>query len=216
MNVAVVLFDLDGTLSDSAAGIVSSCRHALGELGFEVDEAAVRSWIGLGLHEVMGVLGVPEGQLDRAVATYRRYYSSQGVYGCQLFDGIPAMLSALKEGGITLGVATAKAEPLAKEVLRYLGIAPYFDVVVGAALDATNVSKGDIVACAIGRLGGPSPQTVVMAGDRSYDIVGAIENGAHPVGVAWGYGTVEELVGAGAELVARDPVELAGLLVTGP
>jgi phosphoglycolate phosphatase len=99
--------------------------------------------------------------------------------------------------------------------LRYLGIAPYFDMVEGAALDGTSVSKGDIVACALGHLGGPGPQTVALAGDRSYDIVGAIENGARPIGVAWGYGTVEELLSAGAEVVARDPVELARLLLAG-
>jgi phosphoglycolate phosphatase len=215
MKLPIVLFDLDGTLSDSQVGIVASYRHALATLGLEVDEGTVRQWIGPGLRQVMRALGVPEERLEQAVTAYRAHHSTGGIYQCQLYEGVHEMLGTLEGAGALLGVATSKPTPLAEEVLRYLGVASYFGVVAGATFDDARVTKAAVVAHALERLGCPSSENVGLVGDRKYDMQGAWENGVHPIGAAWGYGTVEELLSSGAEAVATSPADVGRLVLAG-
>lgn len=213
----IVLFDLDGTLVDSAPGIIAAHRHALGALGIEVDQATLRRWIGPGLRDALTGLGVPDRLLEEAVSLFRSYYTSAGVYQSRLYEGIAEMLEELGQDGNRLGVATSKLTALADQLLAHFGLSGYFEVVSGSTPDRRREGKGAIIAHALERLGRPgasavSPGPVCMVGDTEWDVVGARQNGARPVGVTWGYGTEEELWAAGAEVVVGQPSELAARL----
>ena len=215
MNKPVVLFDLDGTLVDSEPGILASHRHTLAAFGLEADEAAVRRQIGPGLRQALVGLGVPEGRAEDAVAVYRSYYAATGIYQSRLYDGIDAMLRAAQAAGATLCVATSKLATFADQVLAHFGISQYFEVVAGSTPDGSRDDKGAIIAYALGLLGRPVPEAVWMVGDTAWDIRGALQNSARPIGVTWGYGTEASLRGAGAETVVSSPPELAAMFGPG-
>jgi phosphoglycolate phosphatase-like HAD superfamily hydrolase len=183
----LVIFDLDGTLTDSAEGIVSSFRHALGEVGAVVPDGDLASRIvGPPMHHTLREMGLGE-RADAAIAAYRADYTTRGWAMNRLFEGIPALLADLRAAGIRLAVATSKAEPTAQRILAHFGLDEHFEVVAGASLDGSRATKADVVAHALAQLA-PLPDRVVMVGDRSHDVEGAAEHGIDTVVVAWGYG----------------------------
>ncbi len=209
----IVLFDLDGTLTDSQAGIVASFRHALGSFGLDADAAAIRRWIGPPLVDGLAALGVPAGELDAAVAVYRAYFSTTGLYENRLYDGVDGLLRRLGDAGVTMGVATSKLTPFARRITEHFGIAARFRVVAGGSVDGRRVRKEDVVAHALERLGAPDASTVALVGDRGDDMRAAGAHGLAGIGVTWGYGTPQELADAGAAHLVSSPDELAALLL---
>lgn len=192
----LVLFDLDGTLTDSAEGIVSSFRHALQTVGAEVpDGDLARRIVGPPMHHTLRELGLGE-HVDAAIAAYRADYTSRGWSISKLFDGIPALLQDLRAAGIRLAVATSKAEPTARRILKHFGLDGYFEVIAGASPDGVRATKAEVVAHALAQLH-PLPQRVLMVGDRAHDVEGAAEHGIDTVVVAWGYGR-DDFAEAGA------------------
>jgi phosphoglycolate phosphatase-like HAD superfamily hydrolase len=186
----LVIFDLDGTLTDSAEGIVSSFRHALGSVGAVVPEGDLAGMVvGPPMHHTLKTLGLGE-QTDAAIAAYREDYLTRGWAINRLFDGIPALLADLKAAGIRLAVATSKAEPTAQRILAHFGLADYFEVIAGASVDGSRATKADVVAHALAGLG-TVPDRVVMVGDRLHDVEGAAEHGIDTVVVGWGYGAAD-------------------------
>lgn len=183
----LVLFDLDGTLTDSADGIVASFRHALAAVGAEVPGGDLAGRIvGPPMHITLQGMGL--GHLaDDAIAAYRADYTTRGWSMNSLFDGIPQLLEDLRAAGVRLAVATSKAEPTARRILQHFGLAEHFDVIAGASVDGTRSSKSDVVAHALDQLQ-PLPERVVMVGDRAHDVEGAAEHGIDTVVVGWGYG----------------------------
>lgn len=206
--VEVVVFDLDGTLTDSEAGIISSYRHALHAWDITTDYHAIRQWIGPPLQDGFLALGVPAADVDRAILRYRDFFSTQGILENRLFPGISSMLASLTDGDVVLAVATSKLSKYAMRILDQLSISAYFDVVVGATPDGTRLHKEKILDHALAELGRPVPSTVVMVGDREHDVRAAIKCGVHSIGVTWGYGTASELIDAGVEGLAANPSEL--------
>jgi phosphoglycolate phosphatase-like HAD superfamily hydrolase len=183
----LVIFDLDGTLTDSAQGIVSSFRHALGEIGAVVPDGDLTSRIvGPPMHHTLSEMGLGE-LADVAIAAYRADYTTRGWAMNELFDGIPALLADLRAAGVRLAVATSKAEPTAHRILAHFGLDEHFEVVAGAGVDGSRARKADVVAHALAQLA-PLPQRVLMVGDRSHDVEGAAEHGIGTVVVGWGYG----------------------------
>ncbi len=183
----LVLFDLDGTLTDSADGIVASFRHARAAVGAEVPAGDLASRIvGPPMHVTLRGMGLGELAGD-AIAAYRADYTTRGWAMNRLFDGIPQLLADLRAAGVRLAVATSKAEPTARRILEHFGLADAFDVIAGASVDGTRSSKADVVAHALAQLQ-PLPQRVVMVGDRAHDVEGAAEHGIDTVVVGWGYG----------------------------
>lgn len=183
----LVIFDLDGTLTDSAQGIVSSFRHALATIGAPVPDGDLAGMIvGPPMHHTLSGMGLGE-QADAAIAAYRADYTTRGWAMNRLFDGIPALLDELKSAGVRLAVATSKAEPTARQILAHFGLDGYFEVIAGASLDGTRAAKADVLAHALAQLG-PLPERVLMVGDRSHDVEGAAEHGIDTVVVGWGYG----------------------------
>ena len=183
----LVIFDLDGTLTDSAQGIVSSFRHALGSVGATVpDGDLVTMIVGPPMLHTLRRLGLGE-RTDEAMAAYRADYTSRGWAMNQTFDGIPELLADLRAAGVRLAVATSKAEPTAQRILAHFGLDEHFEVIAGASVDGTRAAKADVVAHALSQLG-PLPERVVMVGDRSHDVEGAALHGIDTVVVEWGYG----------------------------
>jgi phosphoglycolate phosphatase len=183
----LVIFDLDGTLTDSAVGIVASFRHALAEIGAEVPEGDLASRIvGPPMHHTLLGMGLG-AQADEAIAAYRADYTTRGWSMNSTFDGIPQLLTDLKAAGVRLAVATSKAEPTARRILTHFGLDEYFEVIAGASVDGTRSAKADVVAHALSQLA-PLPDRVLMVGDRSHDVEGAAEHGIETVVVGWGYG----------------------------
>jgi len=182
-----VIFDLDGTLTDSAPGIVASFRHALAtvDAGVPGGDLAMRI-VGPPMHHTLAELGLGD-QVDAAVAAYRADYTRRGWAMNTLYDGITDLLADLHAAGVRLAIATSKAEPTALRILQHFGIAELFEVIAGASLDGTRAAKADVVAHALQQLG-PLPERVLMVGDRAHDVEGAAEHGIATVVVGWGYG----------------------------
>lgn len=183
----MVIFDLDGTLTDSAQGIVSSFRHALTSVGADVPDGDLAGMVvGPPMHHTLQELGLGE-RTDAAIAAYRSDYRARGWAINRLFDGIPALLADLRAAGVRLAVATSKAEPTAQRILAHFGLDDHFEVIAGASVDGSRALKADVVAHAVAQLA-PLPERVLMVGDRSHDVEGAAEHGIDTVVVGWGYG----------------------------
>jgi phosphoglycolate phosphatase len=186
----LVIFDLDGTLTDSAQGIVSSFRHALTQIGAEVPDGDLAGRIvGPPMRQTLHGMGL--GDLaDAAMTAYRADYTTRGWSMNSLFDGIEPLLADLQSAGVRLAVATSKAEPTARKILAHFGLDHYFEVIAGATVDGTRSAKADVVAHALAQLA-PLPERVLMVGDRSHDVEGAAEHGIDTIVVGWGYGKTD-------------------------
>ena len=208
-----ILFDLDGTLTESGPGIVSSVRYALARMGGPVlDDEQLRLFIGPPLLDSFrDVCGFDPAEVAVAIAAYREYYATDGQFENSVYDGIPELLTALREAGRTLAVATSKAEVFASSILDHFALTEYFTTVVGSELDGRRTAKSEIITEALARLDRPTAGTV-MIGDRSHDVRGAVAVGVGSIGVLWGYGDDAELTAAGADALAATPAALLGQL----
>ena len=209
-----VVFDLDGTLTDSGEGIKNSARYAFERLGLPVPpETELRKMVGPPLSVGFSVLGVPQKQIPEAVRLYReRYNEGGGKYENRVYDGIGDCLNALKTAGMRLYVGTSKPEPLAKEILSGFHLASYFDYIAGATWDGSRQNKDDVLAYLLSVIGGADG--AVMVGDTHYDVRGAHARNLPCIGVTWGYGTREELQNAGADALSDTPEKLLTILLS--
>jgi phosphoglycolate phosphatase len=195
VSARVVLIDLDGTLSDSAPGILASLRHAFADVGVPpLDERTARGLLGPPFYESLPPL-VGADHVPAIIDAYRKYYDT-AMFQTTLYDGMLDVLADLRERGLTLAVATSKPEYYAMPIVEHLGIAGFFATVGGDALDGSRDTKAKVIAEALRRLGSPSPDEVLMLGDRSHDVEGARTHGIDCIGAGWGYATPGELVGA--------------------
>lgn len=208
----VVVFDLDGTLLDSAPGIVAGFQHALRSVGFPPpDVATLRADLGPPVEVIFTALGLPAADLGRAVAAYRGYYLDTGAGQSEPYDGVPELLARLAAAGVTLATATAKRTPLARAILQHHGLDHHFAVVNGT--DELRSSKTETLTHTLQLLGTPPLASVVMVGDRHLDVDAARAVGVGAVAVRWGYGSAAELEGTGAALIEhpRDLVAIPPL-----
>jgi phosphoglycolate phosphatase len=211
--IDTVLFDLDGTLSDSAPGILGALRTSFAEAGVDwVDDDTARSLLGPPFwHSLPPLVG--EHLLEQVVASYRRHYVERGaMFDTTRYDGVLETLQVLAEHGHRLAVATSKPEPHASRIVEHLGLADFFETVCGDTLDGGRDSKALVVGEALRRLGDPDPATVLMVGDRSHDVLGAAAHGLDCAGALWGYGSAAELTTAGASRLCAKPCEVLDLL----
>jgi phosphoglycolate phosphatase len=210
-----ILFDLDGTLSDSGEGIVNSISHALKHFGLEGDPQILRTFVGPPLMDSFRQhFNLPEEQITEVIRIYRQHYHDHGFYQNALYEGIPELLADLLKAGKTLAVATTKAEVYAHKTLAYLGIDKFFpkELVVGAHLDGTRSNKGEVIATVLERLGGGT-EDKVMVGDRKFDILGARANGLDVIAVTYGFGDREEIEAHGPTLIVDSVQDLRKLLL---
>ncbi len=215
----LVLLDLDGTLTDSAPGIVAGIRHAYGALGLPVpDDATLRSFVGPPITDSFGAHGVPADRIEEAVRAYREVFAAGGLYDNRVFDGVPQVLRELRAAGGTLAVATSKPEVYARPICDRFGLTELVDGVFGAPLDEGTSTKADVIAKALAALGRTSPVDhtqgpAVMVGDREHDVHGAAAHGIDCLGVTWGYAGPGELEAAGAVSLVDDVADLTRVVL---
>lgn len=211
-----VLFDLDGTVWDSAPGIVESLTHTLASLGLPprpADELAAN--LGPPLLEMLAEVGVPSDRLDEGRIAYRERYRTHGEFGATVYPGVADMLDRLRAAGVRLATATSKGIEPTRRMLERLGLAPRFDVVAAASMDASAHHKVDVIRDALHQADPPPGATVAMVGDRHYDLDGGRRFGLTTIGVTWGYGSEEELRACAPDHLAAGVAALEAILVGG-
>jgi phosphoglycolate phosphatase len=207
-----VLFDLDGTLSDSAPGILASLHHAFAVNGLPpLDPQVERALLGPPFYESLPPL-IGDAALPAVIAAYRDYYGAHGMFDTRVYDGVPELIAALHAAGLCLAVATSKPEHFAVPIVEHLGLAGYFETVGGDELDGSLPTKALVIAKVLDRLGYPASEDVLMVGDRVHDVLGAREHGIATVGVRWGYAVDGELEAAAPLALCDRPREVAELL----
>ncbi|WP_105129854.1 HAD family hydrolase [Streptococcus suis] len=210
-----ILFDLDGTLTDSGQGILNSVAYALEKMGIEEpDTANLNRFIGPPLYESFSrFYQLSPEDTQSAVDAFRVYFKEKGMFENQLYPGIIPLLEELRTAGKTLVIATSKPEIFAKQILEHFGIAHYFDVIAGASLDSSRISKADVIGYAINQLEA-FPKHAVMIGDREHDIEGARRHQLPAIGVLYGYGNKQEFEKAGATMIVETIQDLKRILLT--
>lgn len=213
----VVLLDLDGTLTDSAPGIVNCLGYALDALGVQhPDDATIRTFLGPPLAVTFREhFGMDDAMIALAIERYRERYHDVGLFENTVYDGIPAMLDAINAAGITMAVATSKPTVSATRILEHFGLDTHLAFIGGAELDRSRDTKALVIGHVLDALGlDPTDDSIVMVGDREHDIHGAAEHGIPGIGVLWGYGDEAELRRAGAVSVTASPSALTAHLLS--
>jgi phosphoglycolate phosphatase len=214
----LILFDLDGTLTDPKLGITKSVQYALAKFGIdETDLDSLTKFIGPPLaNSFQEYYLFEENVAQQAIGYYREYYSEYGIYENQLYYGIPALLEQLTAQKKELMVATSKPTVFAERVLKNFNIFDYFSSVVGSNLDGTRVNKAEIIECVVADLNPAQRRNVVMIGDRKYDIIGAKANQIDSIGVTYGYGSNDEIRTMEPTFIIDTVAELSRLLCAIP
>ena len=206
-----ILFDLDGTLTDSGEGIINCASLALEHFGIPVpDRETMRVFVGPPLDKTFREFGVPADRTDEAIRVYRSRYIPIGRFENTPYPGIRELLETLRDRGHRLFIATSKPEGMSVEILEHLGLAHFFTDICGATMDGSRSTKEDVIAYLFARNKGEGK--ILMVGDTVYDILGAKAHGIPAIGVAWGYGNVQEMTEAGAIAIAESTDELLALL----
>lgn len=212
-----VLFDLDGTLSQSSEGIRKSLEHAITSLNKllpDLDDYTL--YIGPPLLDTFrNICGFDEESCQKGLVLYRDFYNEKGKYLNRLYDGIADVLEKLKQSGVKTAVCTSKYEKFAEEIIDILGITGYFDAICGSTFDGSRKDKKDLIPYALKSLGGSielDRDKTVMLGDTYFDARGARLCGVDFVGVKYGYGSTDAMQNEGAEVFADTPADILSII----
>ena len=210
-----ILFDMDGTLIDSAPGILSAVRYAQKALSLPtLPEEKLLGFLGPPLKAAfMDIYGLSESEAEDATKAFRVYYGETGLFQCKLYDGVCQLLGDLQTAGKKLYIATSKPSVYARKIAEQQGIAGFFTDIVGSHLDNTRSRKADVIRDIVSGLPKGSARACVMIGDKAQDIVGAKANGMDAIGVRYGFGTEEELRKERPATIVADVEALKHLLV---
>ena len=214
-EMAIILFDLDGTLTDPYYGISNCMLYTLSRFNVEEyppEEELLRSCIGPPIRESLCLAGIPLDSIDEALTIFDKQYKSVGIYENSIYKGIPELLNNLKMNGHTLAVASSKARDFVEIILSYFGIIHYFDAIGGANLDGSRAEKAEIIECVLKQLCVIEREHIYFVGDRVYDVTGAKAAGISSIAVLYGYGSRKELENSGPDFVVDTVQELTVLL----
>ena len=213
-DYSIVLFDLDGTITDSGEGVTNSVIYSLKKFGIEVgDRSALYKFIGPPLIDsFMNYYGFNHEKATEAVSYYREYYQDKGIWENTVYCGIPQLLKKLNEIDKRVIVATSKPEEFAKRILEKQDISKYFEFIAGASLDESRSQKDEVIRYALDSCNITDMSQVIMVGDTKFDIIGANKFGMDSAGVLFGYGTYEELEKEKATYICKDIAELENVL----
>lgn len=210
LDVAL-LVDLDGTLTEPAPGIIGSVRYALEQIGFAPPPHDDLTWvIGPPLRPSFARMGVPPGDIERAVAIYRERYTGGAMFDAYAHAGMREALASLRDDGARLYVATSKVHSYAGDIVAHFGYADLFDQVYGSELDGARSDKGELIAHILSERG-IDPRKAIMIGDTPYDVEGARKNGVVCIGVTWGHGA-DRLVASNPAAMCENPADLPGVV----
>lgn len=212
-NFDTLLFDLDGTLTDSTEGIVRCLEYALERMGFDIPEDT-NKFLGPPLYRSFAEFcGMNEEQVNEAVRIFRERYSTVGLFENRVYEGVPEMLKRLRDGGKRIMVATSKPEVYAVRIFDRFGLSQFFEIVGGANINGTRNDKDEVIEYVLGKAGISDRSSVLMIGDRRQDVIGAHKTGLKCMGILWGFGSIEELTEAGADFIAKTPIKAADMLL---
>lgn len=214
-NYRTILFDLDGTLTDSSPGILNSVKYALIQMNWEIpDEKTLNEFLGPPLTDsFMRLCGMSEREAEEARSFYLLRYSGEYcVTENSLYDGIEKILEKLYASGKRLVLATSKPQANADRIISHFGIRKFFAAVCGSNPDGSDGKKSDIIKKALAACGERELEAAVMVGDRFYDIEGAKEAGIASIGAEYGYSVPGELENAGADYIANNPIDILKIL----
>lgn len=194
-NYKVVLFDLDGTLTDPKIGITKSVQHALQKAGVMVNDLdELEPFIGPPLQvSFQEIYGFNDTQITQAIRDYRERFTERGMFENKLYEDIPALLAHLKQQEYILTIATSKPTVFAEQIIKYFQLESYFDLVVGSHLDGSRSDKSEIIEEVLQQFDSYPKERFIMIGDRKYDLIGARKNQIDAIGVTYGFGSLEEL-----------------------
>ena len=205
-----ILFDLDGTLTDSYQGITKSISHALSILGRIPPPQESLTWcVGPPLKKSLSLLLDSEDEelVSEALAAFRERFRAVGMFENEVYSGIPRMLDALQQQAHTLYVATSKPVVFADKIVEHFGLNRYFQGIYGSELDGTRADKTSLMLHLL-TCEDIDQADATMVGDRKHDMIGARANGVRGIGVLWGYGTKKELEASGACTCCSSPSDL--------
>lgn len=213
MKYKYILFDLDGTISQSAEGIRYSLEKTLESLGAQsVDLSDYTKYIGPPLLDTLkNLCNIPDELCDEGYELYKNFYAEKGKLLNKPYDGIKDVLRKLREMGAKLAVCTSKLEATAVAVVEELGLSQYFDVVAGSNRDSTRKDKKDLIPYALELLGGDR-DNAVMLGDTWYDAKGAAECSVDFIACTYGYGENEAMAKYNPVAWADSPSEIISLI----
>lgn len=217
MSWKYILFDLDGTVTDSSEGIINCVKYALESMGYDIP-GYDRLFDFIGPPLIKGfqeISGMSEGEAKKATDKYREKYSITGLFENKPYDGIEDVLKMLKEDGKVIAMATSKPEVYAIRILEHFNLMDYFDEVTGSTLDGRLNDKKSVIEECLVRLGlsYEDKSNIIMVGDRKQDIIGARECGISSLGVYYGFAGDGELEAAGADYIVETVSEIADILV---
>ncbi len=210
-----LLFDLDGTITDSETGITRCVAYALNYFGILVNDLReLSSFIGPPLLDSFkDFYNFTDEQATVAVAKYRERYADKGILENELYPGIEELLADAQKNDKTVILATSKPEIFAKRILDHFGLSDYFSFVAGSGLDGSLHTKTDVINYILQSNQITNLESVVMIGDRKHDIIGAKNVGIDSIGVLYGFGDYKELSDAGADHIAENIPALRKLLL---
>lgn len=214
MSYNNILFDLDGTITDSGMGIINSVTYALNKLGIEVkDKNELFKFVGPPLVDSFKIYyGFSEEKAKEGVAYYREYFKEKGMFENLVYTGVEEILIKLKNNGKKLIIATSKPEIFAREILEHFNLSKYFEYIAGSTLDNERNSKGKVIKYALEACNIEELDKTIMVGDREHDIIGAKEAKISSIGVLYGYGCKSELEKAGADFIIQKLDEIENIV----
>lgn len=200
-----ILFDLDGTITNSYEGIVNAVKFSLDKINFKYDETKLISFIGPPLKDSYMELGFSETESKARIEDFRDYYFKKGMKEMHLYDGIEDTIKNLHDKRYKIYLATSKVESSAKKILSDNHLLKYFSYVAGATMDQSRVEKEDVIAYLLDKTG-IKPEESIMVGDRHHDIEGAKMNNIRAIAAEYGFGNKEEY--ENAVFVAQKPTDI--------
>ena len=210
----VIAFDLDGTLTNPERGLVAGFRYAFDKLGIKYESReSLKRFIGPPLFDEWKLcFGLSDDECNETLRTFREFYDVFGWRENDLYPGVREMLEGLKASGKKLVVATSKPEKVANKVLRLFDLARYFDFISTATIDKKRDKKREVLEYALESIGSPDKSACIMVGDRVYDAEGAKLVGIDSLGVLYGHGSRDEILGAGFNYVVNNPIEILDII----
>lgn len=210
----IILFDLDGTLTDPKPGITKSVQYALEKMGIiEDDLEKLTCFIGPPLvTSFKEFYSLNDDEANQAVQYYRERFSTVGLYENAVYEGIEELLEELQNQKKIMYVATSKPTIFSIKILEHFGLMHFLKAVIGSELDGTRVEKNDVIKYALSEIAGHNPRKIIMVGDRKFDILGAQDNDIDVIGVSYGYGSYDELMQAKPNYIVETVSELKKVL----